>query len=203
MVCHSQGNCGYPLRVCRIVKVRLITAIPLLFSALLWAADGGYESAKRKFDTIEGDRLPAGTRVEFSERELTAYAEKEAPPGVRNPRLHFGTPEIVTGTALIDFGKVEKAQGQHPGWLMSRILEGERQVSVTARIRSANGHATVDVERVEISGIVIDGRTLDFLIQNVLLPLYPSAVVGKPFELGHRIERLDVRTAAAVVAIGK
>jgi len=44
---------------------------------------------------------------------------------------------------------------------------------------------------------------LDFLIQNILLAMYPSAVVGKPFELGHRIEKLDVRTAAAVVAIGR
>jgi len=185
------------------VKVRRITAIPLLFSALLSAADGGYVSAKRKLDAIDSDRLPAGTRVEFSQAELAAYVEKEAPAGVRNPRLHFGTAEVVTGTALIDFGKVEHAQGQHPGWLMSRILEGERPVSVTARIRSANGRATVDVERVEISGIVIDGRTLDFLIQNVLLPLYPSAVVGKPFELGHRMEKLDVRAASVVVAIGK
>ena len=188
------------------MKVRRITAIPLVFSALsavLWAADGGYASAKRKLETIESDRLPAGARVEFSQAELTAFAEKEAPAGVRNPRVHFDAPEVVSGTALVDFGKVQRAQGQRPGWLMSKILEGERPVSVTARIRSANGRATVDVERVEISGIVIDGRTLDFLIQNILLALYPSAVVGKPFELGHRIDKLDVRTSAAVVAIGR
>ena len=190
------------------VKVRRITPIPLLLSALLLSAllaasDSAYVSAKRKLDSIESDRLPAGTRVEFSQAELTAYAEKEAPAGVRNPRLQFGTPEGVTGTALIDFGKVLKAQGQSPGWLMSRILEGERAVNVTVRIRAANGHATVDVERVEISGIVVDGHTLDFLIQNVLLPMYPSAVVGKPFELGHRIEKLEVRAASVVVAIGR
>ena len=195
------------------VKVRhartsRIAAIPLLLSALLLSAllaasDSAYVSAKRKFDTIESDRLPAGTRVEFSPAELTAWAEKEAPAGVRNPRLQFGVPEGVTGTALIDFGKVVKAQGQSPGWLMSRILEGERAVNVTVRIRAANGRATVDVERVEISGIVVDGHTLDFLIQNVLLPMYPSAVVGKPFDLGHRIEKLEVRAAGVVVAIGK
>jgi hypothetical protein len=178
-------------------------AIPLLVSALLWAADGGYVSAKRKFDIIESDRLPAGTRVELSPSELTAYAVKEAPAGVRNPQLHFGSPEVVTGTALIDFGKVERGQGKQPGWLMSKLLDGERPVSVTARIQSARGRATVDVERVEVSGIVLDGRTLDFLIQNVVLPLYPSAVVGKPFELGHRIEKLDVRAADVVVAIGR
>ena len=180
-----------------------LAAVPLLFSAMLSMADGGYVSAKRKLDTIESDRLPAGTRVEFTLAELSAYAEKEVPAGVRNPRLQLGLPEVVTGTALVDFGKVEQAQGKRPGWLMSKILEGERPVSVTARIRSAHGRATVDVERVEVSGIVIDGRTLDFLIQNILLPLYPSAVVGKPFELGHRIEKLDVRTASVVVAIGR
>jgi hypothetical protein len=82
-------------------------------------------------------------------------------------------------------------------------LEGERPVSVTARIRSAGGRATVDVQRVEISGIAIDGRTLDFLVQNVLLPQYPNAVLGRPFELGHHIEKLDVQPAAVGVVIGR
>jgi hypothetical protein len=60
----------------------------------------------------------------------------------------------------------------------------------------------VDVERAEISGLEIDGKTLDLLIQHVLLPLYPNAAVGRPFELGHNIERLDVRPAAVGVVIG-
>jgi hypothetical protein len=76
-------------------------------------------------------------------------------------------------------------------------------VSVTARISSSAGKAQVDVQRVEISGVTIDGRTLDFLIQNILLPLYPDAAIGRPFDLGHRIERLDVAPAAVGVTIGK
>jgi hypothetical protein len=76
-------------------------------------------------------------------------------------------------------------------------------VSVTARVRSANGHATVDVQKVEISGVTIDGKTLDFLIQNFLLPIYPDAAVGRPFELGHRIEKLDVQPASVGVLIGR
>ena len=55
-----------------------------------------------------------------------------------------------------DFGKLRRAQGHPPGWLMSKLLDGERPVRVTVRIRSANGQATVDVERVEISGLQID-----------------------------------------------
>jgi hypothetical protein len=185
------------------VKVRLVWASAILCSAALSAADSDYLSARRKMDSIESDRLRSGTRVEFAPAELNAYAEKEAPAGVRNPKVQLVAREVVTGSALVDFGKVRRAQGNPPGWLMSKLLDGERAVSVTVRIRSSGGRATVDVERVEISGIAIDGRTLEFLIQNVLLPLYPSAVVARPFELGHRIDRLDVGTRSVGVAIGR
>ncbi len=185
------------------MKHRVVCAIPLLFAAALGAAVGDYLSAKQKFDLIESDRLRAGARVDISLRELNAYAEHEAPAGVRNPRIQVTAPGIAMGTALVDFGKVGRAQGYQPGWLMSKLLNGERPVAVTVRIRSAAGRATVDVLRVEISAIEIDGRTLDFLIQNILLALYPNAVVGRPFELGHRIERLEVGPGSVGVVIGR
>ncbi len=203
VLCPSQGNGDGPQDVCRMVKMRFVWTVPVLFSAIVSAGYSDYVSAKRKLDSIESDRLRPGTRVEFAPPELTAYAEKEAPAGVRNPKVQLVAREVVTGTALVDFGKLERAQGNEPGWLMSKLLNGERPVSVTARIRSARGRATVDVERVEISGIAIDGRTLDFLIQNILIPVYPSAVVGKPFEMGHRIERLDVGANSVGVVIGQ
>jgi hypothetical protein len=181
-------------------------AIPALLAASLGAAYSEYESAQGKISRIESDGLKAGSRIELSAKELTAYVERTVPTvtdGVRNPQLQLVGPEEARGTAVIDFAKVERSQGNPPGWLMSKLLEGERPVSVTARIRSSGGRATVDVERVEISGIVIDGKTLDFLIENILLPLYPNAVVGRPFELGHRIERLDVEASTVGVVIGR
>ena len=171
--------------------------------ATLGAAPNDYLSAKQKFDSIESDRLRAGARVELSVRELNAYAEQEVPAGVRNPRLQLAAPDVATGTAMMDFGKLRRALGYQTGWLMSKLLDGDRPVSVTARIQSAGGRATVDLQRVEISGIAIDGGTLDFLVENILLPLYPSAVVSRPFELGHRIERLDIGTASVAVVIGR
>ena len=162
-----------------------------------------YDSAKRKFDLIESGRSLPGTRVELTTRELNAYVEHEMPAGVRNPKLQVVSPGVATGTALVDFGQVRRAQGYFPGWMMSKLLDGERPVSVTARITSAHGVATVDVQRVEVSGVEIDGKTLDFLIHNFLLAMYPDAAVGKPFEMGHRIERLDVQPAAVGVVIGK
>ena len=117
----------------------------------------------------------------------------------------FYAPEMNAAAVerLLLKSKLRRALGYQTGWLMSKLLDGDRPVSVTARIRSAGGRATVDLQRVEISGVAIDGGTLDFLIENVLLPLYPNAVLGRPFELGHRIEKLDVRPAAVAVLIGR
>ena len=178
-------------------------SILLLLAVVTAAAYDNYVSAKHKFDLIEAERLPAGSRVSLSYPELEAWVAHEAPDGVRSPRIQVTAPGLAIGAAQVDFAKVRRSQGQPPGWLMSKLLEGERPVSVTARIRSSRGTATVDVERVEISGVTIDGRTLEFLIQNVLLPLYPGAAVGHPFALSHRIERLDVAPAATAVVIGK
>lgn len=179
-------------------------ATPLVL--LLAATSADYRSVQQKFDSIESGRLKPGSRVDLSPAELNAYVEHEVPlatGGVRQPHVTLLRPEVAQATALINFAEVRRSQGDPPGWLMSRLLDGEHPVSVTARIRSSAGHATVDVLSVEISGITIDGRTLDFLIQHFLLALYPDAVVGRPFELGDRIEKLDVQPSGVHVLIGR
>jgi hypothetical protein len=187
--------------------LRVVAAALLVATELSPAAPpDAYASAKEKFERIESDRLPAGSRIELSAAELNAYVAHEAPmvtDGVRNPRLELAGDGLAHGTALIDFARVGRSQGHPPGWLLSRLLEGERPVSVSARIRSSGGQATVEVQRVEISGATIEGGALDFLIQHFLLALYPGAVVGHPFALGHRIERLDVRARSVTVVLGR
>ena len=178
-------------------------ALLVLFGVAVGGAYDSYLSAKQKLDLIEEGRLRTGARVNLTYPELDAWVAHEMPDGVRNPKVVVSTYGVATGSAVVDFAKVRRAQGSPPGWLMEKLLEGERPVRVTARIRSSGGTATVDVERVEISGVTIDGSTLDFLIRNILLLLYPEAVIGKPFELGHRIERLDVAPTAVGVMIGK
>jgi hypothetical protein len=164
-----------------------------------------YTSAQQKLARIESDQLPAGSRIELSPAELNAYVTNEAPKvtdGVRNPRLELLSDGLARGTALIDFARVQRSQGHPPGWLLAKLLEGERPVTVNVRIRSSRGQATVDVQRVEISGMVMEGAALDFLIQHFLLGLYPNAVVGRPFTIGHRLERLDVRPRGVTVVVG-
>jgi hypothetical protein len=179
-----------------------LLAVPIL----LVSSRSEYQSAQRKFELIESERLRPGSRVALSQRELNAYAEEElpkiVPQGVREPKLELGT-GTATGSALIDFLKLRSAQGNPPGWLMRQMLQGEHPVTVKASIDSSNGRATVNVQSVDISGITIEGRMLDYLIQNYLLPYYPDAKVGQPFELSHRIERLDVQPARVDVILKK
>ena len=176
----------------------------LLAPLLITAAYTEYASAKRKLDLIESDRLNRGARVELTPSEINAWVAREATAiaGVRNPQIRLGT-QSATGSALIDFAKLRRAQGYEPGWLMGKLLDGERPVTVDTRIRSRGGTATVDVERVTISNVTLDGETLQFVIDNFLLPMYPTAAVGKPFQLGHRIDRLDVQPGAVTVFIGR
>jgi len=169
-----------------------LLAVPLL----VYSSRSEYTSVQRKLDLIESERLRPGSKVTLSEHELNAYVEQELPKvvphGVREPRLELGA-GTATGSALVDFVKLESARGNPPGWLMRQLLEGEHPVTVKARIASGNGRATVDLQRVEIGGIAIEGRMLDYLINHYLLPYYPGAKVGEPFEMSHRIDRLEVQ----------
>lgn len=185
---------------------RLLTAVALLAAPLLPTAPSDYQAVVHKVSLIEQDRLKPGSRVVLTPAELNAYARQEiaevAPDGVRNPRLELGR-GTATATALIDFGKLRRAEGKPPGRILAYLLDGERPVAITARIRSSGGTATVDVQQVEISGVTIEGRMLDFLVRGYLMQAYPNAKVGEPFALGHRIERLDVQPSAVGVVIGR
>ena len=180
-------------------------ALLVLLVPLLGVPPSDYLSIKHKFELIESEKLRPGSRVTLTSRELNAFVLNEAAglgEGVRNPKLELGE-SSATGTALIDFLKLRQAAGKPSGWMMTKLLGGERPVLVTARIRSGSGHAVVDVDRVEISGIVIDGKMLDYLIQHYLVAQFPEAKVGQPFELSHHIDRLEVKPDAVGVVVGK
>lgn len=185
------------------VMAGLRWAVPLAIATALAASYTDYASAQHKFDLIESDRLRPGARVELTDTELNAYAQHEAPAGVRDLHLEITGSGLATGSASVDFNELQRSQGHPPGWLMAKLLQGIHPVSVTARVTSANGQARVDVQRVIVSGLEIDGSTLDFLIHNFLLSLYPDAAVDRPFDLSHHIERLELRPGGVNVVIGR
>ena len=163
-----------------------------------------YESAKRKIELIGNDLAPRGSTISLTPTELSAYAkgeiERAGEDGIRNPQVKLGD-GVATGMALVDFNKLMDSSGKSPNWLLARLLEGEKQVAATVRMESSKGMATVHVERVEISGLTLDGSALQFLIKQVFLPRYPDAKIGEPFELGHNMEEIQVRPANVAVKI--
>lgn len=186
---------------------RVKCTVGLLCAFLVAAQSPDYLSFKRKLDLIENEKLKPGRRVAITARELNAYVQEEvremAPQGVRDPRLELGIGRAL-GFARIDFLKVKQAQGgPAAGWLLQRLLEGERPVAVTVRIESGGGKARVDVERVEVSGVAIEGAALDFLIRQYVIPNYPEAKVGQPFELAHHVDRMEITPGGVGVVIGK
>ncbi len=171
---------------------------------LVAGPEADYLSARRKMEQIESDRLRPGSRVMFSARELNAWIREEArcafPTGLRDTRIDLGQASA-TGYAVVDFGKIRRDEGNPPGWLMSKLLDGDRPVEVAVRVRSGGGMAEVDVQSVRISDVTIEGNTLDWLIRYVVLPNYPDAVIGRPFELSHGIERFEVKPGGVDVVL--
>jgi hypothetical protein len=189
------------------MRTRCVWILPATCAAVLAAASSDYWSAKHKFDLIESENLRSGSRVVLTPAELNAYVAQEAPivlpDGVRDVRISLAGPGLVQGAAIVDFGKLRRAQGNPPGWLMSKLLDGDRPVRVTARLSSAAGRGRVDVQEAQVSGITLDGEALDFMIQTFLLPAYPDAAVGRPFQLGHHIEKIDVTPSGVGILIGR
>ena len=174
-----------------------------MLCAPVFAGDA-YSSARAKLDSIEQGTAKKGSVLFFSIQEMNAWAYVTVPTivpqGIRNERVTLGNG---TGSAfaLMDFLKMRHAEGKSPGWMMTRMLEGERPVTVAVRVQSGGGWCQVDLTRVEISGVAATGSVLDFLIKTFFLPLYPTAKIGEKFELGYGIDRVDLRPAGVGVTM--
>jgi hypothetical protein len=186
----------------------LVKAAVALTAACVWAgtvSQFDYLSAKRKLASIQQRRLPPGSSVNFTAREIDAWARveipKEIPRGFREPHVHLGEGDA-TGSAMVNFLKMRQANGQTTNWFMSKLLEGERPLEVSIRLHSSGGQCTVDLTRVEISGVAAEGSVLDFLLRTFFLSVYPQAKIGEPFRLGYNIDRLEIHPTGVVARIG-
>lgn len=180
--------------------------VVLLIAGLAAGADPDYQSAAKKIALVREERSAPGTRIRLSLKEINAYAAVEAlkavPEGLSSPRVELGR-GTATGHAWVDFARMKQSKGEPPGFLFAWLLAGERPIQATARIVSGKGRATVQLEEVRLAGVPAKGAVLDFLIQNFLLPYYPKAVIGQPFELQHRVERFDITPSGVTVYIAR
>ena len=186
------------------MSVRILVLVFAAASASLPAADPLAASVTRKLDLIETGQAKPGAVFRFSSAELNAWARATAPTaipeGFRQPRIELGS-GFATGYALIDFLKLRHSAGLETNWLVAKLIQGEKRVMAKASIDSAHGSATVHLLRVEIGGLAVSGATLDFLIRNFFLPLYPNARIDEPVQLANRMDRIEVTQAEARIYI--
>ncbi len=163
-------------------------------------------SAHSKIALIEYDRARPGAVITLDGVELAAYANEQAgiiaPGAVRGLTLTL-TPGHAEATAYINFLKVRQAGGESDNWLVQQLLDGERKVTIRVKFSSQPKQERVDVERVEVEDVFVQGNTLDFLLRQFVIPSFPDAQVNRWFALGHNIERLDVKSGEATVVIAR
>jgi hypothetical protein len=176
----------------------------LLALTLLFAGDPYFQSAETKLDTIQNGKAKRGSIIVFSLQEINSWARYKVPEivpqGIRNQRVTLAN-DSGTAYALMDFLKMRHAEGKATGWIMTRLIEGERPVTISIHLESGGGYAQVDLTRVEISGAVASGTVLDFLIKTFFMPLYPAAHIGEKFEIGYGIDRIDIRPTGVRVTM--
>lgn len=176
--------------------MRRLLTFALLSAPVLMAGDPSLDSALAKLQTIEDGHARRGSVIVFSVQEINAWARfmvpQIVPEGIRNQKVTLGT-DSGSAYALMDFLKMRHANGKATSWMMTRMIEGERPVTLAIRLQSGGGQCIVDLTRLEISGVAATGSVLDFLIKTFFMPLYPNAKIGEKFEIGYNIDRIDVR----------
>jgi hypothetical protein len=173
---------------------------------LITGSSGDSSTAAKKLTAIESGAPGRGSKIHFSKDEVNAWmrdeAKARAPRSVTGLRVDLGESRA-TGYARIDFVTLRREiTGEQPGWFARNLFSGERPVVVIARFESRNGQARVNVERVEVSGMAIEGRMLDFLIDDYLRPAFPDARVNEWFGLRYGIDRFTVSPPGLTVVMG-
>lgn len=177
-----------------------LTLLP--WAALLPAAP---VSVRRKLEAIEQKRVPSGDTVRFSRQELLDFTHEELRAkrvnGIWNPTFTLGA-NHASGSATVDFHKLqESVQGRPPGILSRLLLSGARRVEAEVRLSSERGWARIDVLSVEIDGWNIEGRALEWMINNYVLSRYPKAKINEWFELESNVRQVVLTPSELAVLI--
>ena len=174
--------------------MRLWLLLVLAASCLLAAGDPLFEEASRKMDLIQTGRAARGSVIEFSPAEVNAWARGKAAEnvgGVRAVQLELGNGTI-KGAALVDLVLLQQSRGEPVNPMLASLVAGERPVKVAVHLESAVAKCTVFLDNVQFSGAELSGSLLNFLIKAFFEPMFPDAMIDRPFALREPIERLTV-----------
>ncbi|MBZ5598303.1 MAG: hypothetical protein LAN83_08275 [Acidobacteriia bacterium] len=182
------------------MRASLTLLLVVLASAFLTAQTTSVDSSavtsmERKLERIKSNGAlphPDQTPTEFTEHEINAYlasGKVKLPVGVRSVHLE-GQPEIVTGTARVDFDQL-KAGRRSSNPLLS-VFTGIHDVVVVAHAHGAGGQAFVNVDSVSLDNVDIPRFVLQMFVDKYLQPKYPNIGLDSRFALPNRIDTARV-----------
>ncbi len=179
----------------RFAALLLVLLLPLLAA----------ENARSRMEAISAGKLRRGAVVIFRSQELLGVGqeelEKRMPGVVSDLSLTLGN-GWAAGSGNVDFLRLQRSwTGEDAGFVLRRLLGGVRPVTVRVRLSSAGGRARVDVERVTVSGIVLEGAGLEFLVRAYVRTVFPDAVQGEWFPLDPHLEQVALEPGRAVAVV--
>ena len=150
---------------------------------------------ERKLQRIESNSRaarPDQTPTVFTEQEANAYLASEKvslPVGVQSLKLQ-GEPEVITGTAEIDFDRIR--EGTNSSNPLLSIFSGVHEVVVVAHAHAAGKEGFVHVDTVSLDGVEVPRFVLQLFVENFLQPKYPQFGLDSRFALPDRLDTAKV-----------
>lgn len=130
--------------------------------------------------------------TEFTEQEINAYlasGQVKLPQGVQSVQLQ-GQPDVITGTARVDFDQVKRG-GRSSNPLLS-IFSGVHDITVVAHARGMNHKGYVQVDSASLDGVEIPRFALELFLQKYVTPQYPGVGMNSQFDLPAKIDTASV-----------
>ena len=158
--------------------------------------------AREKFHRIVDERLLPNEVLVFTEQEVNSFLAYEPLPeildGISNVQVR-----ILENRGLIDadvdWHSVQAAGESEPNLLLRTLLQGRRRVQAVCRFTSGDGVGVLEVESVDIGGVVLRGGLLDWLVEEFVTPHLPEFQPAKPMPLPKKLKQVRLEKGRAVV----
>jgi hypothetical protein len=162
------------------------------------------EAAARKFEQIAEahDSGESFGTIRVSEHEANSYLAfdlaADIPAGVSDIVLQF-TPGRISGSSVMDFDKLKEGLQTQPHPIAMFLLRGVHTVGVEGSTSGMNGTGQFQLERVLLDGVELPQMVVEYMIEQYLLPRYPSAAINRPFALPYSIDSFRPGTGSLVL----
>ena len=183
------------------MKIRLAITLVLALSLTAFAQSArtantaAVASAEKKLAYVEKNGTlptPNPKPTQFTEQEINAYlasGQVKFPQGVQSVNLQ-GQPNVITGTAHVDFDQVKS--GQRSSNPLLSMFSGVHDITVVAHARGMNHKGYVEVDSASLDGVEVPKFVLEMFIEKFVTPKYPGVGMNSQFALPAKIDTATV-----------